>query len=257
MCRLIAVPPNTKQDQFIELMSELERGNRHGFGVGFVEDKKFVVKKTSLSLTEILKTKKDFLDDVFPNKSWVLGHCRYATRGAICAKNSHPFTGEKMMLVHNGTFKEHELVKFLTRDKKMKYTSDTDSEVALKLLEKIGPHRFLNMTYEAGVFLALERTGKLWAIKSEYRHDLKIASFSKDRVFLISDLPYASRYTHKEAEAGWYLFGPDGKIISHRKKLEDWEKKSKIPSEVSTGNQGYFGRYNKELEDYHENIIGY
>ena len=264
MCKMIAVPPNTDKDLFIDLVKDIEERNKHGFGIGFVKDGVFCIKKTGMSFSDTLKKRKDFFDDIFPNKSWLLGHCRYATRGSVCAKNSHPFPSDKLMLTHNGTFKEQELVKFLLeKANKIKFTSDTDSEVVLKLLETLGPKRFVKYTRNAGVVLALTRKGKLWALKSEYSDDLAIAQVNdknkhkplKERQsFLISRLGWDSKYPHEEAKPGWYLFDEKGFLVSHNEKNEKSfytpysscsARDLNTPSHVSTVNQ--------ELEEFRRN----
>jgi len=239
---MIAVPPGTKQEVFLEILLDLETKNTHGFGLGYVENGGFKVRKTALSLSETLKKRKDFFDGIFPNKSWVLGHCRYATRGEICARNSHPFESNKYLVTHNGTFKEQNLVKFLM-GKTISCKSETDSEVALKLLEKVGPKRFLQLTYEPGVFLALEKSGRLWAIKSEFKDDLKIGKIGKDKFILASRFSWNNnKYRDEEAKKGWYLFDANGGLIASKTKGYEYESSSNL------GNQGnHFGSVRSKL----------
>lgn len=42
--------------------------------------------------------------------SWIVGHNRHATRGAVNARNAHPFTHGNITLVHNGTLTDQDLL---------------------------------------------------------------------------------------------------------------------------------------------------
>ena len=105
MCRQIARPGGMKKDQVLEIMLDMEGTNTDGFGYGYVKDGNFISKKTSMSLTNILKkkSKNDFFGDAFSHNGWVLFHLRRASRGAVCINNSHPFISEKNLFCHNGT----------------------------------------------------------------------------------------------------------------------------------------------------------
>lgn len=41
---------------------------------------------------------------------FLVGHCRQATKGAICAENTHPFRHDNITLVHNGTLRRQDLL---------------------------------------------------------------------------------------------------------------------------------------------------
>ncbi len=67
-----------------------------------------------------------------------IGHTRWATHGAVCNENAHPFLSAKgnFAVVHNGIIENYaELKKELTVEG-YKFSSQTDSEVVAHLLEK-------------------------------------------------------------------------------------------------------------------------
>ena len=227
MCRQLAIIPNQmSKGDILDMLIELQGGkkNSDGFGFGYVLDGKFIYNKTHLSLEELLrkKNKNKFFGDCFNHNSWVLFHVRAASRGGICAANSHPHEVGNWLVVHNGTGKDAELIKACFGNG-VKYHSQTDTEVYGQLISKIGPKRFSNIVEDAGVFLALERNGDLWAIKTSAAGDLAIALIDKEKedkskVFLISELNYKSEFHYEEVDEGWIRFDKTGAYIKHKEK---------------------------------------
>ncbi len=71
------------------------------------------------------------LDDIFDNL--FVGHVRYATKGEITEKNSHPFDTGRFVGAHNGTL----------RDKRYEDEKKTDSEMMFTDMETRGVSRVL------------------------------------------------------------------------------------------------------------------
>lgn len=223
MCRQAAFIVNQfKKNDILDLLLDME-GSKTGDGMGYcyVVDNKFIYKKTSSSLSDILKKKSklEWFGDCFNHNSWVVFHSRKASPGggAICSFNAHPFIGRDNAFVHNGFLKNYELIR-AALGKDYKYTSSTDSEVALNLYEKIGAKKFMKLVEDSGVFIALNTSGQLTVIKTTFSADMKFSSTKNGSIFLMSEFPTQSEYKNKEMESGLAVFDIEGKLIHFKEK---------------------------------------
>lgn len=76
----------------------------------------------------------EFFSRMLSNFDTVIGHGRYATRGAINADNAHPFEENHITLVHNGGITNFHALKDSTLDKEV----EVDSRLVARLIERDG-----------------------------------------------------------------------------------------------------------------------
>ncbi len=215
MCRLAAFPPGFPRDEALDILKHFENNNTDGTGVAFVKNKQFVVEKYPKALSKVLRKRR--LLDHMPYDGWTIAHLRAANRGEVKAVNTHPFVAGRWCVCHNGTFDEYKVVK-LCYGNKTKFEGETDSEAAAHLIMNAGPKGFAETVDMAGVFLALNIRGYLWAIKTS--GDLEIQALKKDQLLLASRFDWSKYSGSDEAQVGWYHFDKEGRYIKHPKVRE-------------------------------------
>ena len=207
MCRLAAFPPGFQRHHAINILSRFAKGNSDGTGSVHVKDGDFVVNKWPLPLFKCVD--KPLLDHM-PHNGWTVVHLRAASHGPVAKENTHPFVQGPWGVVHNGIWSDYDLVKAALR-KYVKFQGETDSEVASVLLANIGPKRFSKLITFAGVFLALNKNGDLWTVKTS--GDLEMIQ-TKYGMLLASTLP--ERFQAPEQSVGWMRFNPNGKLAEKK-----------------------------------------
>lgn len=227
MCRLAAFPPGTTAEEAHEIVTAFVGGNDDGVGSAFVKDGEFVVKKYPYSYHEAIAKKNDLFDHM-PYQGWTIAHVRLATHGGNEYKNTHPIIKGNLVGVHNGVFGAANLIR-AAMNGSVKWQGDTDTEVALYILNKLGPEGFRKeMPYSAGVYLALGRDGALTAIKCS--GDLRIWRTQDDRFILASSFKYDSKYwkDEKGVDDGILKLDKEGHALNFKfekkEKYDYWNK---------------------------------
>jgi predicted glutamine amidotransferase len=226
MCRLSAFPPGFKRLDAIDILLDFEKQNTDGTGFVFIRDGKFIVNKWVRSLSYLLKRGYPVLTNM-PHNGWTLAHLRAASHGGNCKENTHPFIiDNKWAVIHNGIFNEYNIAK-LGLGKHIKLEGETDSEVAAHLINISGPKKFAAEIDMSGVFLALNASGGLWAIKTS--GDLEFIKLKNDKIVMASTFPIGTEDTI-ESLPGWYYFNSNGELVKHKKKEWEWSGGITIPS---------------------------
>jgi predicted glutamine amidotransferase len=209
MCRLAAFPPGFSRVDALSILQEMEGMNRDGVGSVHVnQEGKFEGHRYPGSLTSLLVSKQgeQFLSHM-PHNGWTIAHLRMSTHGGVAKENTHPFTAGEWCVAHNGCWSDSDTARLLL-EKAVRFAGETDSEVAAHVLNVVGPKRFAFRIY-GGVFLALNRTGHLWVLKTS---GLLERFTCKGKTLLATDLP-ADLVKIKKVNDGWYRYGPSGKLL--------------------------------------------
>lgn len=69
-----------------------------------------------------------------------IGHTRWATHGEVCEDNAHPMANDRLALVHNGIIENFADLKKEYVDKGYVFTSHTDTEVILHIIDDYLKH---------------------------------------------------------------------------------------------------------------------
>ena len=227
MCRLAAFPPGTTPETAHLIVSEMERGNDHGVGTVYLQDKTFVINKFPISYKEAVVQKKPLFDHM-PHKGWTLAHVRFRTHGEQVYQNTHPIIRGDIAVVHNGVFNTSLMVR-AALGKSVKWQGETDSEVGAYILDQVGPEEFYRVVPSGnGVWLALNRDGSLTGVKLS--GDLEFFRNEDDTLILASEFPWKGGFkkSSKYFTLGHIKMAPDGHPLSF--KLEKKESYTPMTS---------------------------
>lgn len=197
-----------------------------------------------------------------PNTHVAIGHTRWATHGGVSERNAHPHLScdGSIALVHNGIVENYSELKNELCKKGHQFSSETDSEVIVHLLEEerrthdlpIALKNTFGQLRGSNAVVVLEKgSNTVGAVTSG---SPLIVGHAKHEVFFASDpaaiYPYTSFITHVE----------DGTVvICHNKKLAfiDVQTGKKMhlkfhsaTAQVQTTSKGSFSHY--MLKEIHE-----
>jgi hypothetical protein len=148
-----------------------------------------------------------------PHPGWTIAHLRAASHGANTKENTHPFIVGPWAVVHNGVWNDYNIAK-LALNKYVKFTGETDSEVAAHLINVAGPKKFAEEINFGGVFLGLNKDGSLWVMKTS--GELVLFPMMDEKVLIASELDDDTYENTYEALLGWYHFDKEGKYMKHK-----------------------------------------
>lgn len=200
MCGIIGyIGHRDAYDILFEGLKKLEYRGYDSAGIAVLKNRILVCKK------------KGTVDKLKKNSSKLygclgIGHTRWATYGKPCDKNAHPFLScdGSTALVHNGIIENHIALRAELENKGHEFTSDTDTEVLVHLIEEF--HK--NKKLEDAIRDALRKVKGSYAIavisKKEPNKIVVARSESpvvigvgKGETFVSSDSPAFLKYTRK------------------------------------------------------------
>ena len=199
MCGIVGyVGPKDCSEVLVNALAKLEYRGYDSAGIAVFEDGDIKTVKTKGRL-------KDLEDKMAlegkPNGNIGIGHTRWATHGEPSDVNSHPHSGARVTIVHNGIIENYiELKEFLI-SKGREFLSDTDTEVVAQLLDyKYNGNPIetidsvmaeLKGSFALGVMFK-DFPDRVYAVR---RESPLIVGVAEGECFIASDVPAILKYT--------------------------------------------------------------
>ncbi|MBQ8687084.1 MAG: glutamine--fructose-6-phosphate transaminase (isomerizing) [Ruminococcus sp.] len=225
-------------DVLINGLSKLEYRGYDSAGIAvFNHNQKIHVAKSKGRLQNLIDRMNQ---DGKPTGCAGIGHTRWATHGEPSDINSHPHSGGRVTIVHNGIIENYKEIKDYLADKGVTFSSDTDTEVAAKLLDYnyngspietiTETIRDLEGSYALGIIFA-DHPNVVYAVRKE---SPLIVGVGENESFIASDVPAVLDYTkdyylleHEEiavlTESGVQIYDSFGRKIQKELKTADWD----------------------------------
>ncbi len=241
MCGIVGyVGPRDCSDVLVSALTKLEYRGYDSAGIAVFDD----------SLIKVAKSKgrlKDLIDKMEkegkPSGHAGIGHTRWATHGEPSDINSHPHSGKRVTIVHNGIIENYKELKQFLLDNGRQFLSDTDTEVVAQLLDYYYDGdpintiqrtvRDLRGSYSLGIVFA-DFVDTVYGIRCE---SPLIVGKGKDESFIASDVPAIINYTknYYTLEYGEIAILKDGSVsfcdlygkpLAKELKTADWDEKA-------------------------------
>lgn len=133
MCGIVGyIGKKNCADVLLDGLSSLEYRGYDSAGVAIFENAAI---KTVKSCGRLANLREKLKTIGTPEGNCGIGHTRWATHGKPSDINAHPHSGKRVTLVHNGIIENYQSLKKRLEAKGYKFLSDTDTEVAAKLID--------------------------------------------------------------------------------------------------------------------------
>ena len=199
MCGIVGyVGSKDCSDVLVNALSKLEYRGYDSAGIAVFENGDIKTVKTQGKLKDL----EDKLAAEYKPQGHIgIGHTRWATHGEPSDVNSHPHSGARVTIVHNGIIENYlELKEFLTA-RGRSFLSETDTEVVAQLLDyeyngnpletiqKVMQQ--LKGSFALGIMFR-DFTDRIFATR---RESPLIVGVAENERFIASDVPAILRYT--------------------------------------------------------------
>ena len=241
MCGIVGyVGPRDCSDVLVSALTKLEYRGYDSAGIAVFDDSVIRVAKSKGRLKDLIeKMEKEGKPDGHAG----IGHTRWATHGEPSDINSHPHSGKRVTIVHNGIIENYKELKQFLLDNGRQFLSDTDTEVVAQLLDYYYDGdpintihktvRDLRGSYSLGIVFA-DFVDTVYGIRCE---SPLIVGKGKDESFIASDVPAIINYTknYYTLEYGEIAILKDGSVsfcdlygksLTKELKTADWDEKA-------------------------------
>ena len=217
MCGIVGyVGPRDCSDVLVSALTRLEYRGYDSAGIAVFENGKIEVAKTKGRLKDLSEKMER---EGKPLGHAGIGHTRWATHGQPSDINSHPHSGKRVTIVHNGIIENYIELKDYLLKKGRTFLSETDTEVVAQLLDyKYNGDpidtihnviRMLKGSFAFGIVFA-DYPDVVYAVRRESPLIVGIGEEKKE-CFIASDVPAILNYTKK-----YYLMDHDEIVkLSH------------------------------------------
>ncbi len=201
MCGIFAVSGTSKNAGEIVLsgLKKLEYRGYDSWGIGIRTANKILIKKDVGKISKV--------DEDFSESMEAIGHSRWATHGRVTSENAHPHRFGRVVLVHNGIFENYVDEKIKCENSKVKFVSETDSEVIAAMIDNLlGKEELDQKKIEfviskiaqkiVGRFAILVMIDGFDGVFAARRGSPLIIGRGKDETFIASDIPAFLKQTN-------------------------------------------------------------
>ena len=210
MCGIVGyVGQKQAYDVVIEGLRRLEYRGYDSAGIALVADGVIVSDKRAGKLANLEKA---IVDHPLPAATIGIGHTRWATHGAPTDANAHPHSGAtgRVALVHNGIIENFAELRSELELQGQTLLSETDTEVAVRLLELLVANGTNLTTAMLQLVARLEGAFTLVAVDSEdpsrvvaaRRNSPLVVGIGEGENFLGSDVSAFIEHTREALELG-------------------------------------------------------
>ncbi|MEF2920455.1 MAG: glutamine--fructose-6-phosphate transaminase (isomerizing) [Acutalibacteraceae bacterium] len=224
----------------VSALSKLEYRGYDSAGIAVFENDVIKVAKSKGRLAD-LQAKME--NEGKPQGNAGIGHTRWATHGEPSDVNSHPHSGTKVTIVHNGIIENYKDLKEFLTEHGEEFLSDTDTEVVAKLLgyyykkHPMDPLATIERTIkdlEGSFALGIVFEDFPNVVYATRRESPLIVGVGKDENFIASDVPAIINYTkdyylleHDEIvkldENGVVVYDDHGDLVEKELLTADWD----------------------------------
>ena len=238
MCGIVGyVGSGNCTDVLIDALSKLEYRGYDSAGIAVFENGEIKVAKSKGRLTD-LEHKMEQTGR--PEGHAGIGHTRWATHGEPSDINSHPHSGKRVTIVHNGIIENYKPLKDFLLAQGRTFQSETDTEVVAQLLDYyydgnpldtiIKVMHELEGSFALGIVFS-DHVDKVYAVRCE---SPLIVGVGENESFVASDVPAFLKYTrnyylldHNEivelSHDGIKIYDTHKKEVHKDLKTADWD----------------------------------
>lgn len=226
---------NNAIQKVIEGLERLEYRGYDSCGIAYLDNLEIKTVKTKGRVKELSQ-----LVDNNIKTNLAIGHTRWATHGEPSDINSHPHSGKRVTIVHNGIIENYKPLKDFLLAQGRTFQSETDTEVVAQLLDYyydgnpldtiIKVMHELEGSFALGIVFS-DHVDKVYAVRCE---SPLIVGVGENESFVASDVPAFLKYTrnyylldHNEivelSHDGIKIYDTHKKEVHKDLKTADWD----------------------------------